>query len=367
MEYIAEITLDVALPTAFRYIRAKQDDTGSRFVKATIAKNGDVIAVPPSITAYLRAGKPDGSGIYNLATVNADGTVTMELTAQTLAVPGEVYADLELREGNVILATASFTIQVDPNPLGDVSIESTSEFQALTALIEQADELIAQVSAEADRAEAAAETFTTDPTLSIAGKAADAAATGSAIKTLNNNLLATTSNLDALINQTTRGHQTHFFLSSATGAPGTTWNGYVETLVESTGYAAQWAYLGSGNIYTRTRSNTTISDWVPIYRNQSVSVTDVNVNSKSIQSRMIGPVCFVSGWVRPKAQSYTAVSTALVKLSVVPAARTFFPAFGGDTTYGMELTAAGNIVFNSSSPTFSGNPYIFFNFTFIVG
>jgi hypothetical protein len=105
----------------------------------------------------------------------------MELTAQTLAVPGEVYADLELREGDVILATASFTIQVEPNPLGDVSIESTSEFQALTALIEQTDELIAQVSAEADRAEAAAETFTTDPTLSIAGKAADAAATGGAI------------------------------------------------------------------------------------------------------------------------------------------------------------------------------------------
>ena len=35
--------------------------------------------------------------------------------------------------------------------------------------------------------------------------------------------------------------------------------------------------------------------------------------------------------------------------------------------YGMEITANGNIVFNSSSPTFSNNPYIYFNFSYIVG
>lgn len=188
------------------------------------------------------------------------------------------------------------------------------------------------------------------------------------VAAISGDLLSRTSNLDALINQTTRGHLTHYFLSSATGAPGTTWNGYVETHVESTGYAAQWAYLGSGNIYTRTRRNTTISDWTPVYRNQTVTVTDVNVNSKNIQARMIGNVCYVSGWVTPKAQTYSSVSTVLVKLSVVPTARTFFVGVNGSTgsCYGMELSATGNIVFNSSSPTFSGNPYIYMNFTYIT-
>lgn len=194
-------------------------------------------------------------------------------------------------------------------------------------------------------------------------------ANASAIAALNNSLLATTSNLDALINQTTRGHLTHYFLSSATGAPVTSWNGYVETLVESTGYAAQWAYLGSGRIYVRSRDGSTVGDWIPVYSNQTVTVTDINVNSKNIQARLIGNVCYVSGWVTPKAQSYSSTTTALVKLSVAPPATTFFLAVNGSSgvCYGMNITTAGNIVFNNTSPTFTGNPFIYFNFSYIVG
>ena len=98
----------------------------------------------------------------------------------------------------------------------------------------------------------------------------------------------------------------------------------------------------------------------------SVTVTDVNVYGRNLQVNRIGRLVTVSGWVRPKAQTYTAVSTALVKLGTAPTERTFFVGSGNGTTYGMELTAAGNIVFNSSSPTFSGNPYIYFNFPYIT-
>lgn len=98
----------------------------------------------------------------------------------------------------------------------------------------------------------------------------------------------------------------------------------------------------------------------------SVTVTDVNVYGRNLQVNRIGRLVTVSGWVRPKAQAYAAVSTALVKLGTAPTERTFFVGSGNGTTYGMELTAAGNIVFNSSSPTFSGNPYIYMNFTYIT-
>lgn len=186
------------------------------------------------------------------------------------------------------------------------------------------------------------------------------------VAAISGDLLASTANLDALINQTARGHMTHIFSPSATGAPNTTWSGFCETLIVSSSYAAQWAYIGSGRIFVRSREGSTIGGWMLVYSNQTVTVTDVNVNSKNIQARMIGNVCYVSGWVTPKAQTYTAGSMALVKLGTAPATRTFFVGASDSKPYGMELTAAGNIVFNSSSPTFSGNPYLYMNFTYIT-
>jgi len=144
MNYIANITLDVACAASFKCIRAKQGDKASRFVKITLSKGGEIVTVPNAATARFRAGKPDGSGIYNIATINNDGTVTVEFTAQTLAVAGNVRADVEITENGAILATATFIIIVEDNPLGDTSVESTSEFLVLTELIDDAEDVIAE-------------------------------------------------------------------------------------------------------------------------------------------------------------------------------------------------------------------------------
>lgn len=156
MQYVADITLDVACPPTFKVIRAKQGDDASRYVNITVAEAGNVVTVPSSATVQFRAGKPDGAGIYNPATVNSDGTVTVELTAQTLAVAGRVLADIVILQGGAVLATASWTIIVEENPLGNVDIESESEWLVLQGFVDEATTQATNAAASATAAASSA-------------------------------------------------------------------------------------------------------------------------------------------------------------------------------------------------------------------
>lgn len=133
-QYVQPLSLDVAGKDLYRYVYAKQGDTASRFVKVTMLANGVKITPESGTTAKIRALKPDGTGVYNAATINNDGTITAELTAQMLAVKGDVRADIMLvGDNNEILSTVTFYIQVEEAPAGKV-ITSSNEFLELIEL-----------------------------------------------------------------------------------------------------------------------------------------------------------------------------------------------------------------------------------------
>ncbi len=145
MTYTQEIVLDVSCLARYKYIHAKQDDNATRFLKVTLMENGEQLMPASGDTAYFRAIKPDRTGIYNPATINQDGTITVELTQQTLAVKGIVAADVMLMNGDAILGSGTFFIQVEACPLGDASVESSNEFIVLQDLIANVEEIIEQV------------------------------------------------------------------------------------------------------------------------------------------------------------------------------------------------------------------------------
>ncbi len=124
------ITLDLSQRSSMQHLYAKQGDNESRCVRVTLMDNGTVYT-PTGVEAHFRARKPDGTMICNPATINEDGTVTLELTGQTLAAAGTVLADVCLcGDDGQILSSASFAILVEVQPYGEQA-ESSNEWQTL--------------------------------------------------------------------------------------------------------------------------------------------------------------------------------------------------------------------------------------------
>lgn len=135
LQYIQPITLDVAGGNVYKYVYAKQGDSGSRYVCATILANGKAIDISDDLTAEFRAVKRDGKSVINPATINNDGTITVELTQQTLAVEGTVDADIIIKNSSGdVLSTASFKILVEKAPVGE-QVDSANELLAIKQII----------------------------------------------------------------------------------------------------------------------------------------------------------------------------------------------------------------------------------------
>ena len=140
MNITQAITLDLAKQTAPVCICAKQGDEKSRMIRITLVRDGEPYAPPSGASAAFRAQKPDGTMVLNSAVVAPDGTVTVELTRQTLAVAGSVTADVYLTDSaGAVLSSASFVIHVEPAPNG-VQADSENEFLHLSALVGRAEQ-----------------------------------------------------------------------------------------------------------------------------------------------------------------------------------------------------------------------------------
>lgn len=139
MEYIKEITVDLAGEMLFEYITAVQGDTNSRFVKVKLLSNAQPYTVPSGATAVIRCKKPDGTRIFNDATVNEDGTITAELTEQMLAAVGNCKCEITLYgEGESSLTSVPFIVKVTPSAVSP-EITSSDEYTALTAALARVD------------------------------------------------------------------------------------------------------------------------------------------------------------------------------------------------------------------------------------
>lgn len=123
------LTLDLQNARPMPLIRAKQGDQATRFVRIGMTCGGEPYQPPEGTTAHFRCLKRDGNSCLNPAQINPDSTVTVELTEQTLALPGNVWADVCLMDGSgAVLSTMSFQIEVEFAPVG---VGAASQNEAL--------------------------------------------------------------------------------------------------------------------------------------------------------------------------------------------------------------------------------------------
>lgn len=141
-----KITVDVKNLSNYmtKKVEAKQNDTNSRTVQATICDDGIPLNLTGNTISFY-AKKPDKTKIFNTVNILDDenGLVEFNLTTQTLAVEGEVKCELTIfdeAEG-VILSTAIFNISVIETIRDDNAIESSNEFNQIIQVLNRLSEI----------------------------------------------------------------------------------------------------------------------------------------------------------------------------------------------------------------------------------
>lgn len=185
-----KIRIDFDNPGLPQHISAVENDSQSRFFQATLYENGKAYTAPAgaSYSIMYRGFGPQNQGWYDTindgagkrAACTASGNVvTCEIARQALQVPGHVSVVLCVTTGKGYMLK-SWPIECDcKNDRYDSTVEIQSFFY------------ITQVSnADWTQAIQAVEELknTIDPTLSISGKAADAAKVGEAVGEIKENI-----------------------------------------------------------------------------------------------------------------------------------------------------------------------------------
>lgn len=148
-----------------------QGDANTRAVAISLTENGTAFAFPTEAAAMVRYRKTDGTGgVYDTmpngsAACSIDGnTVTVLVAPQMLTCPGMVWASVALTDGDGLLGTFHFAIQVqaDPSANADASQDYFSYdtmskvneaiIQALTG-VESIDSRIADAMAQRSQLE----------------------------------------------------------------------------------------------------------------------------------------------------------------------------------------------------------------------
>lgn len=140
MVYPSNINLNLNTQYVLPIPTAQQGDT-ARVLTFNILDNG----VPFNLTGKtVRAKilKPDNTKCYNDLTITnaTGGECDLKLTTQVLAVAGKVNCQLEIKEGEELLSTIIFPIDVEPSIDISGAAESTNEFTALQNGITKLDE-----------------------------------------------------------------------------------------------------------------------------------------------------------------------------------------------------------------------------------
>lgn len=186
MECIKKINVELSGEMLFEYITAIQGDTASRYVEIVLLNNNQAYTPPDGATAVIRATKPDGTIILNNCEIGTGGTIKAELTAQMLAVCGNVRCQTSLYSSDGgILTSVPFIIKVVSKSANDAQIESGNEFNAIkdasdlaksaSEIASEALEKVGEIEESVGAATAAANTATTN-----ANNAADTANTAAA-------------------------------------------------------------------------------------------------------------------------------------------------------------------------------------------
>ena len=140
MVYPNNINLNLNTQYVLPIPTAQQGDT-ARVLTFNILDKG----VPFNLegkTVRAKILKPDNTKCYNDLTITnaTGGECDLKLTNQVLAVAGTVNCQLEIKEGEELLSTIIFSIDVEPSIDINGAVESTNEFTTLENGIIKLDE-----------------------------------------------------------------------------------------------------------------------------------------------------------------------------------------------------------------------------------
>ena len=113
-------------------IEAKQGDSG----RGVIINITDMDLTGMTALAYVK--KPDDKKVFNNASINDDGQVVVDFTAQMLAVVGIAILEVEILQGARRVTTFIIKVDVKKSEIDGSAIESTDEFGALETAIANA-------------------------------------------------------------------------------------------------------------------------------------------------------------------------------------------------------------------------------------
>lgn len=119
-------------------IRAKQYDTLSRYINITCTNCGTVLDITPSTCyAMVKVITPDNRAIHNTATVNSNGTITVELTKSILNYAGVGYMEVNIysKSDKSLLTTMTMKLVIEKSVYDDNREIGSDEYNALVDLL----------------------------------------------------------------------------------------------------------------------------------------------------------------------------------------------------------------------------------------
>ena len=134
------ISLDFGRETLPIRVFAKQGDVNSRIVEITPLNLGLPMTIPAGTTARLQATKPDSTQVVNDCTIS-DGKIYAELTAQIQAVAGIVVAEIGLYNGDTLLSSQIFYVNVKESAYNEDVVLSSNEFKSLVEAFNAVDNI----------------------------------------------------------------------------------------------------------------------------------------------------------------------------------------------------------------------------------
>lgn len=129
---VSKITMDLQYQDKMPVIYAVQGEKSARSVALTLLCGGEAWQIPEDLFVAVRYSKPDRTcGYYDTmpdgssAWACSENVITILLTPQMLTTAGSVLAQVEMQQGEQLLATFSFHLLVEANPAAGVMVSET--------------------------------------------------------------------------------------------------------------------------------------------------------------------------------------------------------------------------------------------------
>ena len=131
-----KITLDVNSKGTVT-LNAHQGDSGTRFIDVTLTENGQVIPLSSTFTATVKASLYGMlMGVNRCELDTEENKIVVELTEPMLSTPGMLNCEITLTEGEQIITTNNFTVEVQESVVnGSTEIAENTDLAKLQRVI----------------------------------------------------------------------------------------------------------------------------------------------------------------------------------------------------------------------------------------